>query len=93
MRTTTPSSSGLRLGGKERRALFSLDRASSGSGEEDDDIELGGNMGEGEKSRIVEAFERLGIDVRTPEEMDDDDDDEGHFTKGGAEKGVDLGSV
>jgi hypothetical protein len=83
------STRGLRLGGKERRALFSLDR-SGGEEEEDDDddIELGGVEGE-EMSSIVEAFERLGIDVRTPEGIDDDDEEEG-FEKGkGRELDVD----
>ncbi|TID15301.1 NADPH-dependent diflavin oxidoreductase 1 [Venturia nashicola] len=66
----------LRLGKEQRRTLFSLDRDDSldsdegfgDRGDGDDDIELEGGLGQGEKQRIVEAFERLGIDVRTPDE-------------------------
>lgn len=89
MRRTTDGSGGMKMGGNERRALFSLDRASSGSGDDDEDIELEGATGEGEKERIVEAFERLGIDVRTPEGLDDEDEELEVLGKGkGKEVGV-----
>lgn len=89
----TSGNQGLRLGDRQRRALFSLDRDDSFDGEDgdgderdddgdyrgerqgelgddDEDIELENDLGQGEKERIVEAFERLGIDVRTPEGFD-----------------------
>lgn len=88
-------SGGLRLDNKQRRALFSLDRDDSFDSDEgrgdkfgerddddgDDDIELEGDLGQGEKERIVEAFERLGIDVRTPEGFDGEMGFEGEAEK------------